>query len=469
MGFLTIVFVAILGIIFAYSKKLKHFVLLFLFTLFYLPLLLNWMGVYQYQGFVPIFLIVVLMLFYYPKLIRSKTFKLLMVKMILVIFLLCSVILISSFINDYSFFKGVLFFRNYFWGYILFSILTSIRLPVINIKKIFLFIFISQLILVVIQYFGSTSMNQMFLLLEYEKDGDLQQATASSVIEQSIESGGHLLVGTLGKITKLANFLSFFITFWIGVIMSKQKKLQLLEATVAFLPIGIILLIGTRSPLASAVIGAAMAFVLVHQTRKKTIYFISLCTVVAIIAVPTLMAMGSSAMTDRADYGNAFERSISLFGYLANIGQFDTTNAATLGRSIYLLQFVTYETILFGTGIYTNNPFGYGPGISSITDCMIVFIIAEFGVLVFALCFIPYLMAIFQVKKKCSKDTYKAIAVLFIVIFLQTIVDQGMFDMLNSYCFYIICALFINEQRYEKCFFLDGSKKVLSSSPKLAM
>ena len=35
------------------------------------------------------------------------------------------------------------------------------------------------------------------------------------------------------------------------------------------------------------------------------------------------------------------------------------------------------------------------------------------------------------------------IVVLFLVVFLQTIVDQGMFDMLISYCFYIICALSI--------------------------
>lgn len=319
-----------------------------------------------------------------------------------------------------------------------------------DIRRMLLFIVASQFFFVVIQYAGGSSVNKMFILLEYENDGELVEGASQTVINQSIEAGGYLLVGTLGKVTRLANFLSLFITFWVGWAMAQKARINISEFVVLFLSFGIILFTGVRSPLVSAFVGVVLCFLLIHKSRKKTSLFVAGCIGLAVVAVPTLMLWGRDAVDSYQGYGDTIQRSLSIFGVLGNLDNLDTDNAFTLGRSLYLLQFVSYKTFLFGTGIYTKNPFGYGSGISSITDCQAVFIVVEYGIFVFLLCLMPYKIALSLVKRRCSIHFYWMVLILFFNVFLQTIVDQGMFDMLTSYCFYLICALIINQESEKK-------------------
>jgi hypothetical protein len=463
--------ILVLGVFYARSRNLDKFLYLFLFTLFYFPLLLNWTGAYQFQGYVPIALIAILFVLKYKILVHNNVFLLLMIRLMLVLISLLCLILISSLINNYDFLKGFLWFRNFFWGYIIFAMFISLQKPHIDIRRVFFFIFISQVVLVCLQYVGGTSFNEKFLLLEYEKDGAMKGATAEGVMESTIRVGGHLLVGSLGKITILSNFIAQFVTFWIGFSIVRNYKLKIIDVIVVLISFGVILSTGVRTPLLSGFIGVLLSVVFVHYSRRKAFRYLFLGVLFFVIALPPLIQMGTSAMEEKLNYGETVQRAVSIFGVLSNLSsselvELDTSNTFTLGRSIYLLQFITYKTLLFGTGIYTKNPFGYGPGISSISDCMLVFVIVEFGIIALTLCFVPYKTALSLVKKRCSKDVYTAILVLFIVITLQTIVDPGIFDMLSSYCFYIICALLINTQGCDKSKSLNSTKKFLSRSSK---
>lgn len=448
-----VIITCLLGLYLGITSNRKHYLYLFFFSIFYLPLFLNWTNMYQYQGFIPIFLIGLLLILNFHKLLKNKTVSTLLIELILVFFSLFCLLFVTSSVNHFDTLKGLLFFRNFFWSFILFIVFISIGRIKVDLSKIFLFIFITQFVLVIIQYVGGSSISKLFLLLEYEKDGKLQSATSDSVIQATVDVGRYILVGSLGKITKLANFLSLFVTYWTGYAMLKYSKLRLFDWTVVIISLSIIALTGVRAPLITAFVGFTLSFFIIKNTGKKKLLLV-IAALLLIIILPVLIQIGNAAASERLNYGDTYQRTMSVFSVLGNLDSLDSSNSYTLGRSLYLLSYLNAESFFFGTGIYTNNPLGYGPGISSISDCMIAFIIVEYGIFAFLLCILPYGLTLHYVKSCVKKEEYKMIIILFIVIFLQTIVDQGLFDMLISYCFYLICALTIksntNNNKFKK-------------------
>lgn len=440
-----IIITLLLGLFWGLTRKIDNYLYLFFFSIFYLPLLLNWTNMYQYQGFIPISLIGLLFFLNIRQLLRRKLFSMITIRLIVIVLSLVFIIIINSKINNYDTIKGLLFFRNFFWAAILFAIIISVGRIKVDLPKILFIIFITQVVLVVIQYFGGSSMSKPFLLVEYEKNGMIQSATSESVINASIEAGNYLLVGSLGKITRLSNFLSLFVTYWTGYVMLKYSKLRIIDWVVIIISISIIVLSGVRASFISAIVGCVLSYFIINNTSKKKILLI-ITTLFIILLLPELVKIGNVASIEGINYGETFQRSMSIFSILGNMDSLDSTNTYTLGHSLYLLQYLNIESFLFGTGIYTNNPLGYGAGVASFSDCMLIFIIVEYGIIAFLLCIAPYILVIHHVKKFANKEELKWIIVLFFIIVLQTIVDQGMFDMLTSYCFYIICALFIKSK-----------------------
>ena len=269
-----IIVTILLGIIWGVRRQMDYYLYLFFFSIIYLPLFLNWTHMYQYQGFVPIFLTGILFLSNINMLFKSNTFSILLIELIFVIISFVCLIYINSFVNNYDTFKGLLFFRNYFWPLFLFIIIISIGRIKINLPKILLFIFITQVVLVIIQYLGGSSVSNYFVLMEFEKDGKIQFATSISILEEAKENGGKLLVGSFGKITRFANFLSLFVTYWTGFALLKFKKLRLLDWAVIIISLGIILFTGVRSPLICAVVGCSLSFFVINNTGKKKLVLI---------------------------------------------------------------------------------------------------------------------------------------------------------------------------------------------------
>ena len=461
-----IIITILLGLYFGLTKKTEYYLYLFFFSIFYLPLLLNWTNMYQYQGFIPIFLIGLLLVLNANRLLRHHFFSTFSIKLIVIIFSLTCFIFINSIINNYDTIKGVLFFRNFFWSAILFSIIISVGRIKVDISKILLFIFVTQVVLVIIQFIGGSSVSKLFLLLEYEKDGKMQSATSDSVIKYTVDAGTFLLVGSLGKITKLANFLSLFVTYWTGHALLNYSKLRLFDWAVVIISLSIIALTGVRAPLITALIGFALSFYIFSHTGKKKLILV-FTVLFMILILPGLIQIGNTVAAERLNYGDSYQRIMSIFSVLGNLDSLDSSNSYTLGRSLYLLGYLNAESFFFGTGVYTNNPLGY-EGISSITDCMIAFIIVEYGIFAFILCTLPYGLTIHYARQYANKEQYKMIFILFIVVFLQTIVDQGMFDMLTSYSFYLICALslktYSQKIQIKKLLLINTGKKNLDVS-----
>lgn len=430
------------------QKRLDLFLYLFLFSLIYFPLLLYWQGYYQYRDFVPLALLFLLITTNLTNVIKYAFFRKTIIKLVVIVIALILVISIASFTNDYNTFKGLLFFRNEFWGVLLFSFIACTKIPQININRILLFIITTQFVLVILQLFGGSAISKLFLLIEFENNkGIMIEGTTASVVEMTVESGGYLLTGSFCKITKLANFMALFITFWTGYRMSKNKKFYLLDFIVIISSFIVIILSGVRAPLVSGLIGFVMSFTFVVPNKVRNFRFLLICIGIILVTLPTLMVLGKSSIISGANYGDGANRILSIFGVLSNWDNLNTSNSYTLGRSIYMLQFVSWQTVLFGTGIYNINPMGYGVGLASISDCMLVFVIAEYGIIVLALCLMIYQQAIVEIKRVCDIRDYRTILVLFIVIIIQTIVDPGIFDTLTKYMFYILCALVLQESK----------------------
>ena len=92
---------------------------------------------------------------------------------------------------------------------------------------------------------------------------------------------------------------------------------------------------------------------------------------------------------------------------------------------------------------------GYGTGISSISDTQLLFILVEFGIFIFILCLMPYIISIREIKKTSPPQLYRVFILFFSVILLQTLVDQGIFDTLTSFLFFIICGCEVNNNYYK--------------------
>lgn len=446
---ISIILVLISSIIFLLRKRLDLYIYLFLFSILYFPLLLYWQGLYSFKDFVPLILVVMLFLTYYPSVVSTGFFRNTIIRIVAIVFLLITIIFIASSINGYDIYNGLRFFRHEFWGLLLFTILSCTKIPKINLKQLMLFVLISQLVLVALQVLGGSGISEKFLLIEYEKDGETIEGTSASIVELTVENGGYLITGSLCKVTKLANFIALFITFWTGYAMSKKSYLSFFDIIVLALSFGTIFLSGVRAPLVSGFLGFVLCYLFVNYSQKRIIRFFLCSVCVAIAFLPILLTAGKTAFESGAGYDEGINRVLSIFGILSNIGNLDPDNAATLGRSIYMLQFVSWQTILLGTGIWNNNPFGYGSGLASISDCMIVFVIAEYGILVFLLCASFFYLALVRVKKLCLRKDYNIVLILFIVLFVQTIVDQGIFDTLSKYFFYIVAVLVLQDsQKY---------------------
>lgn len=440
---MLIVLTCIIGGFFAYKNYLNAFITTFLFAIILMPIMTYWTSPlwYQYKGFVPIIMIGELFAFNYNIILNDKWFQKSLQFLFLIILCFLLVIGIESVINDYSVIKGFLYFRNYFWGFLLYIILASLPNKKLYFENILLVFVLLQVILSFFQYYLDPSFGRSFMIAEFIKNGRVQTMTA----EDFIMSSEHLVVGSLEKITRLGNFLALYLTYKIGRIII-ERKISNIPYLLFFIAIfTVIILTGVRSSLLTSIIGTILCIIIIRNRWDKAFYKTLFISIILIIILPILIEYGTQLAREGIDYNQASLRGLTVFSLL---GDNEGSPLYTLRRSEYLLKFLNFKTFFIGTGIYTNNPLGYGSGISSISDIQLLFIIVEFGIIPLLLCLTVYIYPIYQFKRYDDINTLKLFSILFIIIILQTVVDQGLYDALTSYIFFLLCACSAMDKEY---------------------
>lgn len=457
---MLIVLTCIIGGFFAYKNYLNAFITMFLFAIILMPIMTYWTSPlwYQYKGFVPIIMIGELFAFNYNIILNDKWFQKSLQFLILIIITLLLVIGVESVINDYNIIKGFLYFRNYFWGFLLYIILATLPNKKLYFENILLAYIILQVGLSFLQYFLDPSFGRAFMISEFIKNGRVQTMTA----EEFIMTSEHLVVGSLEKITRLGNFLALFLTYKIGRIIIERKTSNLPYILFFILIFIVIIFTGVRASLLTSIAGTILCIIIIRNRWDKAFYKTLFISIILIAILPTLINYGTQLAREGVGYEQASLRGLTAFSLL---GDNEGSPLYTLGRSEYLLKFLNFKTFFIGTGIYTNNPLGYGSGISSISDVQLVFIIVEFGIIPLLLCLAIYMYPIYQFKRYEDNNTLKLFSIIFLIIIMQTVVDQGLFDTLISYMFFLLCACTAMDKEYnlelDMEFVNDNSKSQL--------
>lgn len=448
---MLIVLTCIIGGFFAYKNYLNAFITTFLFAIILMPIMTYWTSPlwYQYKGFVPIIMIGELFAFNYNIILNDKWFQKSLQFLILIIITLLLVIGVESVINDYNIIKGFLYFRNYFWGFLLYIILATLPNKKLYFENILLAYIILQVGLSFLQYFLDPSFGRAFMISEFIKNGRVQTMTA----EEFIMTSEHLVVGSLEKITRLGNFLALYLTYKIGRIIIERKTSNLPYILFFILIFIVIIFTGVRASLLTSIAGTILCIIIIRNRWDKAFYKSLFISIILIVILPSLIEFGTHLAREGVGYNQASLRGLTAFSLFGN----DEAGGGiyTLGRSEYLMNFLNFRTFFVGSGIYMNNPMGYGTGISSISDVQLVFIIVEFGIIPFLLCLTIYMYPIYQFKRYDDINTMKLFSILFLIIVLQTIVDLGLFDSLISYIFFLLCACTAMDKEYNLEFDLE--------------
>ena len=199
----------IIGLYYAYKNNIEAFLYVQLFCLFFLQMIVNWTepSLFQYRGYVSIILIIALFLFNISSLLKNEVLidGIKVLGLIILPFLL--LLYLSSLFNNYDFVSAIMYFRNYFWPFLLFVLILSLSNGNIRIERVLLFI---QILFCIIQYVGGNDVKNMFAIHYYMRNGEIVNFMSDSVYTKS----NYLIVGTLGHVTRLSTFLSWYILYY---------------------------------------------------------------------------------------------------------------------------------------------------------------------------------------------------------------------------------------------------------------
>lgn len=436
---MLILTILLLGLFFLYMEKINNFIFIFLFSLFVFPLLLYtieplW---FQYKGFVPLLLLGEMLLLNINRLVQKRIFYTNISFLLLLVFVFFVILSLCSFVNDYSLFNSVDYFEHYFWPLLLYLTLVSQGYSNLNIKKCIVFILLLQIMMVFLQHVGGHEFSKNFYFHEMIKDGKI----VSLDTDTFYKINGILVSGTMGRPNILGNNMALLVTYWFGSKFANFEKFKVWEYLFFLSSFAVIVSTGTRASLFTSVMGVLLCYIFLSDAYNSAVFRSGLIGTLLFAVMPILFIYGRDAVRRKVDYGDGFSRSLSLFGIIEELTSFKaSSHLFTLRRTMNISKFFSIESLLFGTGIYMKDVKGYGIGISSTTDAQLLFVIIEFGIIVFLLCLVPYLFCLRDIKNVCSYKSYRLCSIMFVVIFIQTIVDQGMFQTDSAFLIFLIFA-----------------------------
>ena len=92
---------------------------------------------------------------------------------------------LSSLFNNYDFVSAIMYFRSYFWPFLLFVLILSLSNGNIRIERVLLFIVIIQILFCIIQYVGGNDVKNMFAIHYYMRNGEIVNFMSDSVYTKS--------------------------------------------------------------------------------------------------------------------------------------------------------------------------------------------------------------------------------------------------------------------------------------------
>jgi hypothetical protein len=409
----------------------KHYFLFFIFILYVFPfsVYLLFPNVYQYSFWLSILCLLTLAITSLNNLTNQLTIWYIN-RIIVILFLFAISSLFFGAVNGVGPLDCVLFFKHNFWSTILFLLIVSSKTK-LELNKYLHYLVVFQVGLGLAQYLFSDYIGHTFLIQEYSKDGIIKAKLSDSI--SILDSS--LIVGSFGHVTILGNFLSLYTVYWFGNKYLFNRQWRRFDYLFLFSTVIVIMLTGVRSAFLTALIG--MVTVLLIKGSYRALFYTMGLMSVLMLAVFFLRDISYQV---EVSYADPFTRLLSLITIFEDTRQGTETNLYTVNRSINILEFLDFKSFILGSAIYTKNPFGYGEGISSITDAMLAFMIIEFGIIIFLIVVSPYFLAILLLKKYCDRRIYYLFLTLFITLIFQTITDQGIFDIFQSFLFFILAG-----------------------------
>jgi len=421
--------VTLLTLIISYYKSLNAFVGLFFLNALSMHFILAKLNfTYTNLSFVFLYIVILVLLI----LNITKNINLKYAKVILgsqIAFLLY--ITITSLIRG-SMIEMLDLSKFYFFGSFLFLLIISSKKS-LNVHKINQLIVLSTIILSYLglyQYFTLSSVE--FFMVDLSKFG--------YNIGDDIDSFRRV-IGLYFHPANYGNLLSLLLLYTICLVI-KNDKLKIPSLILySGIIVGIlsILFTGIRTSLVSFIVG--IVFLMILSKNKKLILTISF-SVILLFLFWDQIALIRDSYKDSEAFSNSLGRTLQLSSHLESKS---VTTESTFRLTVRALDDF-FESPFIGSGdeMLWLQTF-------SVTDAQLLYLLVQFGIIGVFIIFYPY---IFILSIKSNPNT-KFIAVLFIVLLVQTLNDVGIFYSPAFFSFWITAAIMIkdsnaNTEKYEK-------------------
>ena len=373
------------------------------------------------------FAIIVMSLMYGHFLKRNK-FYVTYLAIYLIYFMFDSMFQGVSFLTRWNIYKNAFIFL--LWGAMLLDDITDNRVSITKLRNFFVGFLVFELLLAILQYIFEPV--REFFNISYMREGEMLE------LRDFVESG--YMRGTLRGASTFANFLcdSFAIcaAYYFSKKQLNKKTIVLLGTTLV-----IILFAGIRASLLLSLV--VLSILMLKYKQRRSISILIIFLIVIFILGGISFSYLSNLREVNYESGGA-ARSLTLFNsFSAGALEEQTTFAMTLGMIHY-----AFQNPLFGIGLhyhggYLLSRWGIPLEEFSTTDAMLMFEIAEIGIIGMIIYLWPLL---YFIKKSTRLGANKFnLIFLFFIMLLSTIVDAGLMTYNYLVLFFFSIVFFIEK------------------------
>lgn len=254
-------------------------------------------------------------------------------------------------------------------------------------------------------------------------------------------TGVNLPHGTLERYSVYGNTLSVMAVYLVSIYSYIRKTIinfKLYFFTI-FISLVMVFMSGNRIALIGTLL-ALLTILFISNLRLFFIYFTIIVCVVLVLKTTIFTLGGEHGKT--LSFDNPLTRHLAVFSLV--------TEDKGKGVSTFLLNSYMFEqaskSVLTGVG-YFQKTSGYDGIITkhtdNFTDVMMLWLIAEFGIIGFCLYFSPVFYILKLTHNHPHNETKLVVYPLFVCVFTQTITDPGLFDPSTGFIFLLLVSLHV--------------------------
>lgn len=424
---------------FLLKKRFDAVIKYFIISIFFLPIVVEKLYLplaHTSVTFINIgILLFSLVLIFKNNLLTKKIFNYVALSLLILVIY----IFISSSFRGHDFYTHIYFFRNFYFNLFLFSVLVSIsnRNLDFDFEKFFFCIFGIQIVLALLQ-FNIYTISDFFKVTHVQKGGELVQRMDENFFHVKVVTGSLWSMGNFG------NLMSILVVYFFGQLLLPPKYVPFklgknkLTFFVTLLGIFSVLLTGIRASLLSMAFG--ILFLLWLKSKR---YFLGtlMGLIVSYISYSEIISKFAAGAAERSvGVESPFQRLSGIFVLFGESNSPD--DYLTFGRTLELLDDFLQEPV-FGVG--SNFLFG---DYESITDALLALMLFDLGTVGLLIIFLPYFFVLRYLWKYLPEEVFSILFVIFLMLCMQTVVDQGLFYLIANFVFLILCAYNIRKYRF---------------------